>query len=833
MNKINSGTPKMSAVSDSKSFVPLRSSIVGYVDYCDSQRVSGWLIDLADVVQHLHLKVLIDGVEVCKGVADEYRQDLAANPVFANTFHAYNLEISNVLSDGKEHEVKVIEAETGYVLKNSPIKVLFPKLSDKSNVPRLDLALVGKNGWLFLCNDSNDAIGQYAGRLKLTSEVLEQYVSQYRRTQSLYRHKGIYYLLTITPGKESIYSEFLPDSVTAGTGLTVKDQFIAAVNPVLDVDILDLKPVLLANKSRGQLCYKNDSHWNYLGAMIACQIIIEKLREKFTNIPEFDESAFTLINGDEGACDLSGKTRLNYIDGKYVENVEHLEQSVAVCAISVQNEKKAIELLEHPYKELSKTRPTRLFKNEKSANLPRAIIIRDSYADWMIPFLSEYFSECLFVWARYVEPAVIESFKPDIIIEQVVDRFLVVNRMAIQTNHLNTSVSFENPHGTGGLKPYLYGMSSYIPDALFLDADELSRQCGGNTGNVIFCHAISRMLDVDPASIPWGGDISHLSVTHDRLVIPMANFLGSHVDMSQLLDKFKKIHIPIVGIGLGGQGPITGIKLDSIPKGSWEWLEIMINKSATDKPNISLRGQATYDLIAAKGLADKCIVIGCPSNFINPSRVLGKSIYEKFKKSLGKTRRVAVTAGSVATQELKKLEQSLISLVEGSNGLYVCQAPIDMLRLYKQEYENISPLVFSRYKDYIHPEMDDDAFLQWFYRWSYAFTSAPEWLSTMARFDLVVGTRIHGVMAGIQAGTPSVCLCIDSRTLELCQTMMIPYVNANDYKEGISLEQIDEVLMQWDWQLFDANRRYLAEGYTKFLNNNGLQPANYLKLLAH
>ena len=824
----------MSAVSNSKSSASLRSGIVGAVDYCDSQRISGWLIDLADVARHLRLKVLIDDIDVCGGIADEYRRDLAANPAFANTSHAFNLEIPNILSDGKEHEVKVIEADTGHVLKNSPVKVLFPKLSDKSNAPRLDLALVGKKGWLFLCNDSNDAIGQYTGQLKLTSTILEQYVNQYRKTQSIYRDRGIYYLLTITPGKESLYSEFLPDSVIASTNLTAKDQFIAAVNPELDIDILDLKPVLLANKSRGQLCYKTDSHWNYLGAMIACQAIIEKLREKFTNIPEFDENAFTLIEGNEGTCDLSGKTRLNYIDGKYVENVEHIEQSVAVCAISVRYEKKAIELLEHPYKELSKTRPTRLFKNEQSANLPRAIIIRDSYADWMIPFLSEYFSECLFVWARYVEQAVVESFKPDVIIEQVVDRFLVANRAAaVQINHLNTPINSENLYKIDGIKPHFYGMSSYIPDALFLGADELFRQCGGNTGNVIFCHAISRMLDADPAAIPWGEDISHLSVTHDRLVIPMANFLGSHVDMSQLLDKFKKIHIPIVGIGLGGQGPITGIQVDSIPKGSWEWLETMINKSATDKPNISLRGQATYDLIAAKGLADKCTVIGCPSNFINPSRALGKSIYEKFKKSLGKTRRVAVTAGSVATQDLKKLEQSLISLIERSNGLYVCQAPIDMLRLYKQDYENISPQTFSRYKDYIHPELDDDAFLQWFYRWAYAFTSTPEWLSMMARFDVVVGTRIHGVMAGIQAGTPSVCLCIDSRTLELCQTMMIPYVKANDYKEGISLEQIDEILSQWNWQFYDDNRRYLAEGYEKFLLTNGLQPANYLKLLAH
>ena len=42
--------------------------------------------------------------------------------------------------------------------------------------------------------------------------------------------------------------------------------------------------------------------------------------------------------------------------------------------------------------------------------------------------------------------------------------------------------------------------------------------------------------------------------------------------------------------------------------------------------------------------------------------------------------------------------------------------------------------------------------MPWFRRWSHAFTSVPEWLSIMQGFDVVVGTRIHGVMAGIRLG---------------------------------------------------------------------------------
>lgn len=411
------------------------TDILGFVDYCDSQLVVGWLADFANVDKQLQFKVFIDGKEVCTGIADQYRVDLANNLALKNTNHAYNLKIPTVFTDNQEHEVKVVESETGYVLEKSPLQVFFPKLENEQCI---DLALVGKEGWLFLCNDSNDCIGQYTGQLKLSKDVINQYVNHYQTIQKFYRKKGIHYLLTVVPGKESIYSEFLPDSVVSSRDTTVRDQFILAINPELDVAILDLKQVLIANKYKGQLFFKNDSHWNYFGAMIACKAIITELRKKFFTLPEFNETSFTLIIDNEERCslDLNKKNRLNYKKGVYSENTDSVEQTIAISAIAIQSNKSAIEIIEHPYQHLSKTRPTHLFKNKNKTNLPRAIVVRDSYTTWMIPFLTEYFSESLFVWARYVDNTVVESFKPDVIIEQVIDRFLIQNRIKQPENNM-------------------------------------------------------------------------------------------------------------------------------------------------------------------------------------------------------------------------------------------------------------------------------------------------------------------------------------------------------------------------------------------------------------
>lgn len=796
--------------------------MIGYVDRCDATAIAGWLIDLAAPSKYLKVKILVDEICVHELMADEYREDLASNEAFNGTTHAFSFSLPSELADGKTHLVKIIESDCGYVLNNSPSSISFSTThADSARTQRLDLALVGKNGWLFLCNDSNDAIGQYTGDIRFNHDQLDKYVNQYSTFQQLCNEKGIYYLLTIAPGKEYIYPEYLPDSVRALNDLTISDEFIENVTPVLNNKIVNFKNTLLGSKHLGPLCYKSDSHWNYLGAKLAAEEIICSLRSQFPQLPTFEEMGFKLILNEESFGDLSNKNRLDYSNGHYVDaTCTNRDTTKQVCAIGVDYEKTAIELTEHSYVNLSKTRPTRLFKKSNHTNLPRAIILRDSYADWLLPFLSECFFESLFIWGRSVPPSVIETFKPDLIIEEVVDRFLIRSHLSHQTKVAETPVQIINQNSQTTMTPVLYGMSSYIPDAPFLNAEDLSRQTGANTGNLLFCHATSRMLHANPIAIPWGGDLNTLSPNRNRLVVPLANFLGKHIDLGELAETFRSIDVPIVGVGLGTQGPISGVSIDTIPDGSWEWVRVLSSKSATNRPNISLRGQLTYDAIAAKGLEGKCVVTGCPSNFINPSATLGREIYRRRANGI---KRVMAICGSPYLPELKTLEQSLVGLVESTDGLYVIQHPIVAMQLFKQEYSNIAERDFCLYKDYIHPSLTNDEFMQWFRRWSYAFTSVPEWLSFIKGFDLVVGTRIHGVMAGIQSGVPSLCLCIDSRTLELCQTMGIPYVNASEYVQGICLGQIEDILKRWNWRAYDDTRFALAECFVDFFKGNQLE----------
>lgn len=56
------------------------------------------------------------------------------------------------------------------------------------------------------------------------------------------------------------------------------------------------------------------------------------------------------------------------------------------------------------------------------------------------------------------------------------------------------------------------------------------------------------------------------------------------------------------------------------------------------------------------------------------------------------------------------------------------------------------------------------------------FLNFEEWLQYAASKKFCLGTRIHGTIASLMAGTPAVLVTHDSRTLEMAQIMNVPFV---------------------------------------------------------
>ena len=299
----------------------LDRNIYGVVDNCNGRFVTGWAVDFNSVEQSLEIVLKVDKQIVATAMADQYRSDLSKNPALFGTNHAYNIVIPVELCDGKIHEILVIESSTGKILKNTPCQIEFPDITQKKSTSGI-MAMIGKEDWLFLFNDSNQAIHQYTGDIKLDSKTIDDYKKHYEQLTEFYSERGIYHLLVVVPGKEYIYPEFLPDGISKAIDSDVKQRFKEVANSILKKKVFDLEPVLLSNKSKGQLYFKTDSHWNFLAAEIASGAIIDNLREEFKSIPRIDTDRYKLDIRKESSdpnMDLSMKEKVEFLDGKFVK----------------------------------------------------------------------------------------------------------------------------------------------------------------------------------------------------------------------------------------------------------------------------------------------------------------------------------------------------------------------------------------------------------------------------------------------------------------------------------------------------------------------------------
>lgn len=375
-------------------------------------------------------------------------------------------------------------------------------------------------------------------------------------------------------------------------------------------------------------------------------------------------------------------------------------------------------------------------------------------------------------------------------------------------------------------RPFILGLQASIKESAFLNTETLCGLVGHNTGNLAFHFAIDRQLGGNLNALDWWGasDIQ-INAADGIAVLPCANHLGDHANFGDLAKKFKSISVPMVAIGLGAQASTDG-KIPAVPEGTLDWVRVIADHAPTGHTNIGVRGNFTLEVLDHYGLAEQAVVPGCPTLFINPDPQLGYRIASNIREP----KRVAVAAGHPGWPSMAQIEASIARIVTATSGSYIGQSPLEMMKLTRGEAGQLDTEILTQYRDYIAPEMDLDEFVYWTKRHGNEFFDVPAWMEHYRKFDFVIGARIHGVMLALQAGIPALCIAHDSRTLELCQTMAVPYVFARDVSQGIRRADLLKIF-KFDPDAFDKNRKNIARAYVEFLKGNGLQCATWMENL--
>ncbi|MGO3669657.1 MAG: polysaccharide pyruvyl transferase family protein [Vreelandella alkaliphila] len=366
------------------------------------------------------------------------------------------------------------------------------------------------------------------------------------------------------------------------------------------------------------------------------------------------------------------------------------------------------------------------------------------------------------------------------------------------------------------------------------DIESFRKHFSLNSGNLLFHYAAEKIIDFKGAKrYSWKLEGASLENGCSGIVLPMANHLGRHVDLSKAGPPLDNLSVPAVVLGLGAQFERFDMSFAKhIPAGTVDWLNKVKSADPSIK-NIAVRGMFTYRLLKKLGLGESVEALGCQSNFISSKKRLGYDIYKKYKASSFSEieNGISVTAGDYTKKKFSTLERSLIALIEGKEGRYIVQNPKSLIQLASGWGDQVDQKIKDDVKEEMLPSVTDID--SWFKHHAAIYVSVPQWLFDLSKKNFVVGTRIHGIQAALQAGTPALCLCIDSRTTELCEMMAIPHVDAQKYINGISLKECVDELESWDYQEYDRKRLVLARKMKRFLLNNSVKPSDHLIALTN
>lgn len=259
--------------------------------------------------------------------------------------------------------------------------------------------LVGRDGWLFL--KKSYGLENYRNSLLLTDEELESAAGYVAALDKWSRAHGKDFYYVICPDKHRLYGENIigiskvrPDSESQ------TQQFIKYLREHTKVKVIYLLDALNAQKDKGLLYFKNDTHWTPLGAYWGYAAFMKLLNEKHHIPPvSYDKTYVTKHEaGDESRFFpiIKPDTQTDYIMPQF--------EDIAQCN-----------------GEVSAASGSAVCQNPKGRK--KIALLRDSFAISLAPYLNSTFKKATYLPHFDFRKGEIDIFEEaDIVVLEQVER---------------------------------------------------------------------------------------------------------------------------------------------------------------------------------------------------------------------------------------------------------------------------------------------------------------------------------------------------------------------------------------------------------------------------
>lgn len=256
-----------------------------------------------------------------------------------------------------------------------------------------DGVIQGKNGWLYY----KDSLDDYLGQDLLSDRSLFNIAHMLSMTQQALEEKGVNFLFTIAPNKNSLYGDNMPYYDKLKVSDQTNRENLESWLKTEKVAYADLYQALMEEDE--VLYHARDSHWNNKGAALAADVLMDALGKDHDS---YEGERYTVRRDYTGDLD----TMLYPLASTADDEIYYDKETTYATVEEIQSNFDPRITTVNPVKEGS------------------LVMYRDSFGNALLPYMADAYANAYFSRGIPYQLMDVETHSADTVIIERAERFL-------------------------------------------------------------------------------------------------------------------------------------------------------------------------------------------------------------------------------------------------------------------------------------------------------------------------------------------------------------------------------------------------------------------------
>lgn len=256
-----------------------------------------------------------------------------------------------------------------------------------------DGVIQGKNGWLYY----KDSLDDYLGQDLLSDRSLFNIAHMLSMTQQALEEKGVNFLFTIAPNKNSLYGDNMPYYDKLKVSDQTNRENLEGWLKTEKVAYADLYQALMEEDE--VLYHARDSHWNNKGASLAADVLMDALGKDHDS---YEGESYTVRRDYTGDLD----TMLYPLASTADDEIYYDKETTYATVEEIQSNFDPRITTVNPVKEGS------------------LVMYRDSFGNALLPYMADAYANAYFSRGIPYQLMDVETHSADTVIIERAERFL-------------------------------------------------------------------------------------------------------------------------------------------------------------------------------------------------------------------------------------------------------------------------------------------------------------------------------------------------------------------------------------------------------------------------